>query len=339
MVNLATLVVISTPNFNSAYRIFSVLNSRGLPLAPADIFKSRVIGEIPQNSQKSYTTTWEDYEQALGRAEFGKLFRDIRTIYTLEKSTKNLLQEFSEKVLNSYLEKGDGIEFMEEILIPYARAADHLIHQDFYGDETWESVNGWMNHLTWLGNEEWRPAALWALKEHEGDKEFLHQFFQKLERLAASMRIRKVYYTHRATRYMRLLRQLVRGEGLAAAAFELTDEEKQDMIEWLDGEIYTDNYDACKYTLMHLDMVLAGGKLLLTYDPNKVTVEHVLPQNPASNSDWVQNFSEEQRESWTHRLGNLVILNRNRNSKAQNYDFEKKSAYISSPALTSLTLI
>jgi len=40
MVNLATLVVISTPNFNSAYRIFSVLNSRGLPLAPADIFKS-----------------------------------------------------------------------------------------------------------------------------------------------------------------------------------------------------------------------------------------------------------------------------------------------------------
>lgn len=138
---------------------------------------------------------------------------------------------------------------------------------------------------------------------------------------------------------MRLLRQLVRGEGLAAAAFELTDEEKQDMIEWLDGEIYTDNYDACKYTLMHLDMVLAGGKLLLTYDPNKVTVEHVLPQNPASNSDWVQNFSEEQRESWTHRLGNLVILNRNRNSKAQNYDFEKKSAYISSPALTSLTLI
>jgi len=135
-----------------------------------------VIGEIPQNSQKSYTTTWEDYEQALGRAEFGKLFRDIRTIYMLEKSTKNLLQEFSEKVLNSYLEKGDGIEFMEEILIPYARAADHLIHQDFYGDETWESVNGWMNHLTWLGNEEWRPAALWALKEHEGDKEFCTVF-------------------------------------------------------------------------------------------------------------------------------------------------------------------
>jgi len=129
MVNLATLVVISTPNFNSAYRIFSVLNSRGLPLAPADIFKSWVIGEIPQNSQKSYTTTWEDYEQALGRAEFGKLFRDIRTIYTLEKSTKNLLQEFSEKVLNSYLEKGDGIEFMEEILIPYAHAAEHLMTQ------------------------------------------------------------------------------------------------------------------------------------------------------------------------------------------------------------------
>lgn len=39
---------------------------------------------------------------------------------------------------------------------------------------------------------------------------------------------------------------------------------------------------------------------------------------------WSQNFTEPAVEYWTNRLGNLVILNRNRNSKAQNYDFEKK---------------
>lgn len=40
------LVVVSTPDLNSAYRIFSVMNARGLDLSPADIFKSKIIGSL-----------------------------------------------------------------------------------------------------------------------------------------------------------------------------------------------------------------------------------------------------------------------------------------------------
>ena len=43
------LVVVSTPDLNSAYRIFSVMNARGLDLTPADIFKSKVIGALGDN--------------------------------------------------------------------------------------------------------------------------------------------------------------------------------------------------------------------------------------------------------------------------------------------------
>lgn len=55
-----------------------------------------------------------------------------------------------------------------------------------------------------------------------------------------------------------------------------------------------------------------------------ITVEHVLPQNPRPDSTWARDFDEEQRQRWTHRLGNLVLLNRAKNSEAQNYDFTKK---------------
>ena len=58
---------------------------------------------------------------------------------------------------------------------------------------------------------------------------------------------------------------------------------------------------------------------------NAVSLEHVLPQNPSDGSDWVKWFPKEaEREGWTHRLANLVPLDRNKNSSASNYDFAKK---------------
>lgn len=52
------VVTVSTPDLNSAYRIFSVMNARGLALAPSDIFKSQVIGAIPEQSRQHYADLW-----------------------------------------------------------------------------------------------------------------------------------------------------------------------------------------------------------------------------------------------------------------------------------------
>lgn len=38
--------------------------------------------------------------------------------------------------------------------------------------------------------------------------------------------------------------------------------------------------------------------------PDEISVEHILPQNPDKVSQWIQDFPEEQREQWLHRLGN-----------------------------------
>jgi uncharacterized protein with ParB-like and HNH nuclease domain len=51
----AYLVVVSTPNLDSAFRIFSVLNDRGLDLSVADILKAEIIGNIPEDEQENYT--------------------------------------------------------------------------------------------------------------------------------------------------------------------------------------------------------------------------------------------------------------------------------------------
>ncbi|MEG4328309.1 DUF262 domain-containing protein, partial [Microcoleus sp. herbarium5] len=64
------LVVVSTPDFDSAYRIFSVLNNRGLDLSITDILKADIIGKIPESQQEKYTKKWEDTEENLGRELF-----------------------------------------------------------------------------------------------------------------------------------------------------------------------------------------------------------------------------------------------------------------------------
>ena len=76
-----------------------------------------------------------------------------------------------------------------------------------------------------------------------------------------------------------------------------------------------------------------------------MTVEHVLPQNPVDNSEWRAWFSEAERQEWTHRLSNLVLLTRRKNSQAGNFSFAyKKQSYFTMPdevspfALTSQVL-
>lgn len=315
------MVTVSTPDLDSAYRIFSVMNSRGMPLAPSDIFKSQVIGAIPDVDKHYYADLWEKLEEDLGRDEFANLFLYIRAVFSQTRAVRSLLTEFPEQVLNKYLLKNNGKGFIKEVLEPYARADIRLNAHDFAGDE-WAHVNAWLKRLSQLENDDWRPVALWALKHHGDDAVFLENFLQKLERLAASMLLRRLYATPRAQRYMELLGQLVEGSGIDSPAFELSDREKEESIHTLDGELYTYTH-VRKYVLLRLDSALANDPGA-SYDHNLITVEHVLPQSPRDGSNWLQNFTEEEREYWTHRLGNLLLLNRRKNSQAQNYDFPKK---------------
>jgi hypothetical protein len=251
---------------------------------------------------------------------------------------RGLLVEFPEQVLNAYL-PANGKGFISQVLEPYALADQRLINQDYDAGDQWDNVNDWLKRLVQLDNDDWRPVALWALKNHNDDAQFLDAFLRKLERLAASFLLRRVYTTPRVQRYLDLLKQLEGGAGLGAAAFELSDEEKAETRARIGGEIYLVN-PVRKYVLLRLDSLLAANPGA-SYAHKVITVEHVLPQNPKDDSQWVIDFTEEQRAQWTHRLGNLLLLNRTKNSEAQNFDFSvKKARYFTSSkgaALFALT--
>lgn len=317
------LVVVSTPDLNSAHRIFSVMNARGLDLSPADIFKSFIIGALDAKVSDIYAERWEDAEEALGRDDFADLFLHLRMIFSKVRARRELLKEFPEQVLSAYLPT-NAAAFVDEVVVPYADAYEQIRDQSYTAVVGAGKVNSWFKRLAQLDNNDWRPPALWALKTHADDPQWLDEFFRALERLASSMLLRRVYATPRSQRYADLLRELSDGEGLDAPSFLLSDVEKAETMSRLGGEIYLVS-KVRKYVLLRLDEVLAKNPGV-SYDHPLITVEHVLPQNPQADSVWTQTFTDEERLRWTHRLGNLVLLNRAKNSEAQNFDFEKKKS-------------
>ena len=88
------IVVVETSDGESAYRIFSVLNDRGLDLSPTDILKADVIGKMPADSQNDYADKWEEIEDELGRDRFRDLFAHIRMIHRKGKLRGTLEREF-----------------------------------------------------------------------------------------------------------------------------------------------------------------------------------------------------------------------------------------------------
>jgi uncharacterized protein with ParB-like and HNH nuclease domain len=50
------MVVITTKSFESAFRLFNVVNARGMPLTNADLLKSVNLGKVPNEQREIYTT-------------------------------------------------------------------------------------------------------------------------------------------------------------------------------------------------------------------------------------------------------------------------------------------
>ncbi|MEV7638210.1 DUF4357 domain-containing protein [Pseudarthrobacter enclensis] len=332
LVNETFLVVVSTSTEDSAHRVFSVMNSRGLQLSPADIFKARVIGSIDESMRTEYSTKWEDAEEELGKEPFADLFLHLRTIFVQERAKQSLLKEFQE-VLNSQF-AGEAGKFVDDVLVPYASAFEQVREASFSGSMHAPRINQKIRQLNRLANNDWVAPALWAICDPQMDESSLLSFLTLLERLAASMLLQRYYATPRASRYVELLKQLAAGRGMQSPALKLSGDELAKCRTELDGEIYRNSAQA-KYVLLRLDEDLADASGV-SYEHRVVSIEHVLPQTPREGSQWNENFTEHAHGQWLHRLGNLVLLSRSKNSQAQNYDFtEKKSKYFQSTRGTS----
>ncbi|GHR73742.1 hypothetical protein VN0645_01090 [Helicobacter pylori] len=101
-----------------------------------------------------------------------------------------------------------------------------------------------------------------------------------------------------------------------------------------DSNLYTKFYFAGKSVKKNswLKPVLILVEYFVSDDPcpkriqmdKNLHVEHILPQKPTLSSQWAKDFSEEERERYTHSLANLTLLGGKKNAQASNLDFKDK---------------
>lgn len=320
------LVVVATPDLDSAYRIFSVLNSRGLDLAPTDILKAEIIGGIPAGQRDAYTKKWEDAEEDLGRDAFTDLFSHIRMVYRRAKPKGTLIKEFKEHVT----EASQPATFIDHVLLPMTKAYEELLDATYESIAQAEIVN---EHLKWLNRLEfndWVPPALAFSTRHRQEPDAMAAFFRDLERLAYALLIQKAGINDRIERFSQLTSAILKGTNLHEdkSPLQLTPGEQGLVYAQLNGAFYETFAARARTTiLLRLDTLLSGGGA--NYDYPTISVEHVLPQQPAPGSKWLAWFPDpKDRYQWVHRLGNLALLTRKKNSAASNYEFAtKKQSY------------
>ena len=341
LVQRCYFVVVSTPAQDSAFRIFSVMNSRGMSLLPTDIIKSDIIGNIDSDIRDDYTSKWEEIETSLGRDGFNDLFSHIRMIKMRCKAKKSLHEEFNKYVLSD-ITNDTAISFVDDTLEPFAEAYSIIKKCSFSSISGAENVNYILKWLNRIDNSDWLPSAMVFYCKYKNNSEYLSVFFKKLERLASYMRITSYDINHRIDRYAKVLSDL-QGDNtgnIYGDNIELTPSEQNEFIAELNSDIYKMTSQKRNYIILRLDSFMSDGAAV--YNTDVLSIEHVLPQTVSSGSEWEKIWPDvNEREFWLNKIGNLIPLTKRHNSQAQNYDFAtKKEKYFKNQktGVTSYTL-
>ena len=268
------LVVVSTPDFASAYRIFMVLNNRGLDLSHSDILKSEIIGKVPSAEQEKYASRWEGTEEILGREAFVDLFSHMRTIYRKVKLKETVLEEFRQYVVGAMPEPK---KLIDDVVVPFATAYSHLKDADYESASNADEINRLLKWLNRIDNTDWLPSAILFMARHGDDSKALLKFLIDLERLSAIQMLSRATINERIERYGRLISAIEKSGDLheEKSPLQLTAEEKREAKQILNDDIYNLLPKVRMYVLLRLDAAMSGGGA--TYDHSLITVESFNP--------------------------------------------------------------
>ncbi len=315
-------IYVSTESMEDAFRMFTILNSRGVPLTNADILKSLNIGDVKESEQESYAQIWESIESDLG-ADFDRFLSFIRTSIVKEKARLNLLDEFNENIYKkNKLKKGkETIDLIQRYKTHY----DKII--TFQEDIQLE--NEYKNLLTimqiGLPSTDWIPSLLLYFDKFK--KENIFQFLEKLEYKFSSDWINQLTPTKRIDNLNAILKAIENYETSyeLLADTEIFSVDKTELKRQLSGNVYGRRF--ARYILLKYEYLIGDNTVHLS-DYKIISVEHILPQNPKLKSQWLSDFTNDEREVWTHKLANLVLISKKKNSTLSNLDFmEKKERY------------
>ncbi|WRA83687.1 DUF262 domain-containing protein [Helicobacter pylori] len=327
-------VTITCPDADKALRIFNVLNARGLALNATDIFKGELLKELAkEEDQKKLVSRWNALNQKCSDNDltmetlFSWYLTYLNPVTSREKMEKELVTWFN--ILNKPpLEYLKGVEDFYNAYCEILEMQDRHAHLLSYKDDDYLHVILCASILHHYSDQ-----------DIEALKELLVKFYYQdwvagQTKSTRSQTCCNIIIALKEKKSVRYIASIVVKKYLDDK--NITQRFKENLQ---DNNLYTKFYLAGKSVKKNswLKPVLILVEYFVSDDPKpkhiqmdkNLHVEHILPQQPGSSSQWVKDFSEEERGLYTHSLANLTLLGGTKNSEASNKDFkEKKEIYM-----------
>ncbi|GAA8800783.1 DUF262 domain-containing protein [Helicobacter pylori] len=322
-------ITITCSDTDMALRIFNVLNARGLPLHATDIFKGELLKKLTEEKeQEELATRWENLRQKCLDNGFAMetLFSQHLTYLhpvTSKEGMKIRLNTQFDELQKSSLEYLDVVEDFYNAYCEMLEMQDRYAHLLSYKDD---------DHLivilctSILHN--------YSQSEIEALKKLLVKFCYQDWVAGKTRTTRK----QTCCNIINALKEKKSVEDTASIVKEYLDD--KNITQYFKENLRDDHlYEKYKKSPRSswLKPILILVEYFISDDPRpkriqmdeNLHVEHILPQKPDPSSQWVKDFSEEERERYTHSLANLTLLGGKKNTEALNLDFkDKKKIYM-----------
>jgi uncharacterized protein with ParB-like and HNH nuclease domain len=340
--NKVLVLFLSTPDsLDDAYNLFTTLNGRGVQLLPSDLLKAQNLrGIADEDTRTELAQKWDILEQQLQN------YNGIDRLLWLVIEAKMKYNSDDNKTLK------DGFKFLKlsgnqffGLVFEYSKLYVSIFEEG--------KSNIYKNLVatiqTTMGESSKIFLALVYYKKHFGDYR-IDEFLIKIENLCSLMWMLSRMHSI-STRVYNILKQI--DECLANS--EAAEKEKaadtflahpclsyeyevpgaktstcMELIDFLNeldqndwGDYNGTKVNKIKYLLIKLDLIHASQDTrFFSSEKSKISLEHILPRNPANNT-WTD-FSKDVHEKWVHKLGNLILINKNTNSSISNSEYAKK---------------
>ena len=307
------VVFVTTASWQSAYRLFNVLNARGMALTNADLIKNLLFAELGGESTRSgeLDEAWLELEEQIGIERLDQFLAHHRSSAVATKARKSLHEEFGPLIEAA----ATPFAFLEE-LNTSARNYLRILRCDF----TAPAARRALRSLQRVAFEEWIPPLLAYLNKPVADL-LEQEFIDLLERITYQNWIRRLAFTARLTAYFQLITAIRAGKNAdeirAIFRANANDDEFRTL---LDGDVYGRPF--AQAVLLRLEEADQDESVSKDFG-GKITIEHVLPQ-ALKDASWRERFTDDEHRLWLHRLGNLALLAGIKNYKAQYFPFERK---------------
>jgi len=333
-----SFIQITTDDINSSFRLFNVLNSRGMPLTYSDLFKSLLLEKINEKEKNKLIEAenkWDNIEDDIGLENMNSFllahciaFKDKNELHNNKvlNSYKKLMEDKSNEFYNSPYKMLVQIENSYKI---YMR----IKNLDFKNGKLKKIIYALNNSNIKGSTPRWLPIVfcfICNMQKRSWQEKDLEYFMNNFEKVYYKMLFNKT----RPGEIDAIISDIIifincqKGniDEVINLLYEKTKKYNDISYEFLNSLSFGNKSTLIlwKAFLVRLEMEFIEENIVPDF--NSITIEHILPQK--MDQYWKNIFSKDEHSEFVNNIGNIALLKSERNSSAKNLSFEiKKEKY------------